>query len=166
MRAHVGLGLAQRVACGSVNMKLSECPLPSLHYSFPGLMGARGEKGSPIDADKVMQEFSFWVTNMGPSPAQPSFAFLSFLYSPDGVCPLSYQLFRWEGGGKAAFQIPYTTKIFSLCAPSHAPHVEALHPPYWASSLTKRTLCQHLLLWEIPAVSPPPPAPSLNGGFL
>lgn len=44
VRARAGLGLAQRVACRSVNMELSECPLPTLHYSFPGLMGARGER--------------------------------------------------------------------------------------------------------------------------
>ena len=53
-------------------MKLSVSPLPALHYSFPDLLGARGEKGSPIHTGTVMQEFLSWVTNMGPAPAQPA----------------------------------------------------------------------------------------------
>lgn len=68
-------------------MKLSVCPLTILHYSFPDLMGARGEKGSPIHAGTVMQEILFWVTNMGQTSAQPALPSFPFSVAQVGSVP-------------------------------------------------------------------------------
>ena len=68
-------------------MKLSEWPLPTLCYSFPGLVGARGEKGSPIHAGKVIQEFPFWVTNTGPAPTEPALPSFPFSVVQMGSVP-------------------------------------------------------------------------------